>query len=478
MEAPSDNVIGSSGPGYGGGDGGPGSGGGAPKRGREDEMDLSDPTKRARDGDDAYVLKILAPNNMTGMLIGKQGVVLHRIMDESGARVRVSLVNEVIPRSGERIVTVSGSLDAIGRAQNLISCQLAEPRQGDEPRPPLIERTLKLLVPNGGAGVLIGKAGSVIKELTAVTGAQIKVSQPSEVIAACQERIVTCTGTQEVIDAAQAAISRKLTEAPPSHQPKAIDYACLKEAPPPPNYPPGPPGYPPPPAPGQYPGYPGYAPPPPPSGGQYSYPPPPGSYPYQQPGAPPPPTGGPGGQRQWHQAPPARADTGSSHMPSRTSASTVATMPLHDSLIPGVIGRGGSIIKEIGTRSGAMIKVSQKDTINAAGERSVSMEGTSEAVALAEHLIRERCQQVEAENNARNAGGGKGGGGGGGYGGGGYGGGGYGGGGGGAYGTAERPPAPFYQAASSQPAAPAPSWQNTPSTYQPGAGGSGGYQFN
>ena len=447
------------------------SGYGAPKRGRDDEMGGHDSGKRAREGGvasdaDQCVLKILSPNTMAGALIGKQGVVLHKLMDDSGARIRVSNSDELIPNTHERVVTITGPLNAICRAQHLVSCQLADPKQGEEavaPRPPTNdERSLKLLFPNAAAGVIIGKQGSVITELKTLSGAHIRVSQPSEVIHATQERIVTLVGMQHQIDTAQRAISQKLAECPASQQPKAIDYACLKEtAPPPHGYPPpGLPGGPPPP-PGQYPGYSPYPPPPPAAGpppSQYGY-----ASGYAHAGAHPsmgyqqPAPGGPGahGQRQWHQAAPPPASAPRQLAP----GNRLSTMALHDSMIAGIIGKGGSVIKDIGARSGAQIKVAQKETINSNGERTVTMEGPDAAVTLAEHLIRERCQQVEAENSARQQrasdrggypgqpppGG-------------------------------ERGPPMWQQPNVSQPPLMT-SWQNAPSTYQPGAGGSGGYQF-
>ena len=88
----------------------------AGKRSRTDEIDPN-----------AVVLKILVPGHLTGQVIGKQGVCLNRVMDSSGARCRVSLMDEVIPQTGERICTVTGTLDAICRAQRLISDQMADP---------------------------------------------------------------------------------------------------------------------------------------------------------------------------------------------------------------------------------------------------------------------------------------------------------------------------------------------------------------
>jgi hypothetical protein len=47
------------------------------------------------------------------------------------------------------------------------------------------------------------------------------------------------------------------------------------------------------------------------------------------------------------------------------------------------------------------VRVAQKETINAAGERNVMIEGTPQQVALAQQLIMERARDIEAENQTR-----------------------------------------------------------------------------
>ena len=459
------------------------------KRGRDDESNHIGPEKRPNHGGGQredppadYVLKLLVANNLTGHLIGKGGTVLAKIQDESTARIKVSLQGEVVPRTGERVVQIFGAtIAAVFRAMQLVSNQLAESavRPGEEPK---AERKLTLLVPNGAAGAIIGKGGTVIKDIMQQSGVSIKVSQPSEMIVQCQERTITVTGLQPQLDLAVHAILGRLAECPPTQQPKVLDYKCLKEgAPPPSGYPgqaayspygqqpygqpPPPPGQPPPPPYG-YPGPPPGQPPPPPS--------------YRSLGAPP--SGGPGASHAsgWHQV-----GAGAPAAPQASSTPASKAMPLHDTLIAGVIGRGGSIIKEIGAKSGANIKVSQKETVNAQGERMVTIEGTAEQVGMAERLIRDRCAEVEQENAMRAAGGGGGGrGGGGGY-------------GSGAYAPPPAPPpppppVPYYAAMpAQQPGAnnffqgqtqhggPGAGQQPPPppGNYQPGAGNSGGFQF-
>ena len=205
-------------------------------------------TKRSRDDDDSgagkrmrtepaapadpansLVLKMLIPNSQMGSVIGKQGVVLNRIQSESGTRLKISSTDEVIPRSGERICQIIGPLYGLRRAQQMVSQQLAESRQGEEPRPSDSERVLKLLVPNMAAAIIIGKAGCVINDIKERSGATIRVSQQSEIVAATQERIVTITGLPHAVDAAQHAICEKLAlEGSPQQQPKLIDYTMLK----------------------------------------------------------------------------------------------------------------------------------------------------------------------------------------------------------------------------------------------------------
>ena len=425
---------------------------GAIKRFRQEDVAMGT-------GDD-LILKLLIPGVLTGAVIGKQGSVLKQIMDDSGARCRVSLVDEVIPVSGERIVTILGSIDAISRAQRLISAQLADAassKPGEEPKPADAERTLKIFVPNQAAGVVIGKAGSVIKELMERSAAQIRVSQPNEVIQACGERVVTVTGSQPVIDIAQQLISERLAAAPPGQQPRQIDYACLKGLPTARGPPPGggygapPPSY----------GHGGYgAPPPAPSAAPLEYASfvatlPPSmpaqeqlhhyqeylrtfaerahanSYqqqqqqnPYQQP---------PPGyqQRQPSRGPPSVGGAG--------GGGSSRQIPLSDRFIAGIIGKGGSIIRDLAARSGAIVRVSQRDQVNAAGERTVIIEGSAETVAVGEALVNERIRAIEQELQQRAPGGGGGGGMAG-------GGGGGGGGGGSSYGGApySYQPAPAY----------------------------------
>ena len=85
-------------------------------------------------GTESVVLKLLLPEKETGHVIGKGGSVLTKIKLDSGARVRVSNMDEVIPMTRERVCTIVGTLPAVLLAQKLVSNALVE-----NARPPMDE---------------------------------------------------------------------------------------------------------------------------------------------------------------------------------------------------------------------------------------------------------------------------------------------------------------------------------------------------
>ena len=71
---------------------------------------------------------------MAPQVIGKGGSVLAKIKLDSGARVRISNIDEVIPMTRERVCTIVGTLPAVLLAQKLVSNALVE-----NARPPMDE---------------------------------------------------------------------------------------------------------------------------------------------------------------------------------------------------------------------------------------------------------------------------------------------------------------------------------------------------
>jgi hypothetical protein len=126
-------------------------------------------------GQEIHHLKMLVPEKETGNVIGRGGELLRQVRSESGARVHISAMDEVLPVTRERIITISGALPSLLCAQHLISETLQKARHeraqkiaasSGEPAPVVDgTRTLKLLFPHVSCGVIMGRGGSFIKEL-------------------------------------------------------------------------------------------------------------------------------------------------------------------------------------------------------------------------------------------------------------------------------------------------------------------------
>ncbi|KAL3278584.1 hypothetical protein HHI36_016129 [Cryptolaemus montrouzieri] len=149
-----------------------------------------------------------------GSIIGKKGEIVNSFRAESGAKINIS--DGSCP---ERIVTVTGSTGAIFKAFSLICKKFEEwcsqfqevnSSGSGVPRPPI---TLRLIVPASQCGSLIGKGGSKIKQIREVTGASIQVA--SEMLPNSTERAVTISGTGEAITQCIYHICTVMLESPP-----------------------------------------------------------------------------------------------------------------------------------------------------------------------------------------------------------------------------------------------------------------------
>ncbi|XP_076175415.1 poly(rC)-binding protein mub isoform X4 [Ptiloglossa arizonensis] len=158
-------------------------------------------------------IRLIMQGKEVGSIIGKKGEIVKRFREESGAKINIS--DGSCP---ERIVTVTGPTNSIFKAFTLICkkfeewCSQFNDIQGGVgvPRPPI---TLRLIVPASQCGSLIGKGGSKIKEIREVTGASIQVA--SEMLPNSTERAVTISGTSEAITQCIYHICCVMLESPP-----------------------------------------------------------------------------------------------------------------------------------------------------------------------------------------------------------------------------------------------------------------------
>jgi len=358
-------------------------------------------------------LRMWLQNMHVGTIIGKGGANVKGIREESGCRVSIA---EMAAGSTERLVTVIGGPLGINKAVELMLSVLEEPGSKDQlVDAGGVQHTLKLCLTNNQVGGIIGKAGSIIKQMREDSGAMIKAETANPHV---MERVVTVQGAKMPIVSAVSQIVAKLSTMPdegagnPSKSqrtgyvggPAAIGgrgapYGAAGAMP----YPGGQPGYPPQ---GAYGG--GGAPygggfPPQQQQSPYGAPPQQGGYP-QGAGGGGYPMGGhqqQGGYAQQGYAGygidgPGAGGGGFAPPPSAWGGAPATSGPggAMEQLVPGplvgrLIGKGGSGIRELREYSGAQIKINS-DAEQGTDQRKVIVTGTPEQQAAALSMISQR----------------------------------------------------------------------------------------
>ncbi|XP_036617369.1 insulin-like growth factor 2 mRNA-binding protein 3 isoform X2 [Trichosurus vulpecula] len=203
---------------------------------------------------DEIPLKILAHNNFVGRLIGKEGRNLKKIEQDTDTKITISPLQELTLYNPERTITVKGSIETCGKAEEEIMKKIRESYESDlsamnlqahllpglnlnalglfpastsgipspssyppstpTPPPPRFQQaemeTVHLFIPAMAVGAIIGKMGQHIKQLSRFAGASIKIAPPETPDA--KERMVIITGPPEAQFKAQGRIYGKLKE--------------------------------------------------------------------------------------------------------------------------------------------------------------------------------------------------------------------------------------------------------------------------
>ncbi|XP_076926204.1 uncharacterized protein LOC143589272 [Bidens hawaiensis] len=164
--------------------------------------------------------KIEIPNGKVGVIIGKAGETIKYLQLQSGAKIQITRDTDADPHSLTRDVDISGSADAIAKAEQLIKDVLAEAESGGSGT---VSRRVSgqsgggeqfvMKVPNKKVGLVIGKGGETIKSMQATTGARIQVIPlhlpPGDT---STERTVQIDGTSEQIEAAKQMVNEVISE--------------------------------------------------------------------------------------------------------------------------------------------------------------------------------------------------------------------------------------------------------------------------
>lgn len=341
---------------------------------------------------ESMTLKMWMSNMHVGTVIGKGGVNIKGIREQSECKVSIA---EMAPGSTERLVSITGGAMAISRATELMLdvLEAAPGKDGAEPVPSADQtHALKIVLSNNQVGGVIGKAGATIKQMREESGATIKVESAATVQS---ERLAQIGGAKVACVKAVTLLASKLATMPPddsSSTPGKVQKTGLPAARA---------G-----APGQFqggPGYPGMQPQPGYPGMQQQFQAPGQSFPGQQ-------QHGQGfqspGFQQQQQQPGFQQGGyaqqgyagfgvdgsqgsygGAPAAASGPSGSMEQMVPVQ--LVGRLIGRGGSGIKELRDMTGASIKVNS-DCEPGTDQRKVVVSGTPEQTQVALSLIQQR----------------------------------------------------------------------------------------
>ncbi|EPT04108.1 hypothetical protein FOMPIDRAFT_136334 [Fomitopsis schrenkii] len=153
-------------------------------------------------------MRCLIVTQDASIIIGKGGSHVNEIREKSGARVMVS---ESIPGNPERILNVSGPLDAVSKAFGLIVRRINDEPFDKASVPGSRAVTIKFMIPNSRMGSVIGKGGTKIKEIQDASGARLNASEG--MLPGSTERVLSVSGVADAIHIATYYIGNILIEA-------------------------------------------------------------------------------------------------------------------------------------------------------------------------------------------------------------------------------------------------------------------------
>jgi len=148
-------------------------------------------------------MKFLAPEPLAAALIGKGGTVIASMRSSCSARLSLTESGEYFPNTDCRILTAQthdeeSMLEVI---KQVLAKVVATVRAGSAPEAmgSEAEMRLKVLVPRAAAGGIIGKGGVKIKEMRENTGAKISINDPTGTGPGA-DQLVSLSGTAEALE--------------------------------------------------------------------------------------------------------------------------------------------------------------------------------------------------------------------------------------------------------------------------------------
>ncbi|KAK9063589.1 hypothetical protein SSX86_017462 [Deinandra increscens subsp. villosa] len=158
-----------------------------------------------------FSVRLVCPTENIGSVIGKGGVIIKQIRQESGAMIKV---DSSASEGDDCLITVSAkevfqepspTIDAVLRLHPRCS-EKTEKDSGD------FVLTTRLLVPSSKIGCLIGKGGVIISEMRSLTRANIRILSKENLpkVASEDEEMVQITGDSNAASSALLQVTTRL----------------------------------------------------------------------------------------------------------------------------------------------------------------------------------------------------------------------------------------------------------------------------
>ncbi|KAJ6767739.1 hypothetical protein OIU74_021584 [Salix koriyanagi] len=194
------------------------------------------------DGDDAEPrmrVRLVVPNNACGSIIGKGGSIIKSFIEESHAGIKISPLDTDFFGLTDRLVTITGALEEQMHAIDLILSKLTDDSHYlQNMHAPLSyaaynstnhglngagvkfqhnkedhTNSVTIGVADEHIGLVVGRGGRNIMEISQNSGARIKISDRGDFMSGTNDRKITITGSQRAIHAAEDMIMRKVSYA-------------------------------------------------------------------------------------------------------------------------------------------------------------------------------------------------------------------------------------------------------------------------
>ena len=189
---------------------------------------------KSNDSADVY-FKILIPSTSAGSVIGRGGERIAQIQKDTNVKMKMSKANEFYPNTNERVCLIVGSIRSVLNAHEMIVERILEKANADAIAAGQVTSTgevmiddrlsqIKILIPNSTAGLLIGKAGSYIKQIKDESGSFVQISPKQTDL---PERVVTIEGEPEKRSKALQLVIKKIADDPQHNSVTNLSYANL-----------------------------------------------------------------------------------------------------------------------------------------------------------------------------------------------------------------------------------------------------------